>query len=299
MTAALNDSSPDGPCDKTPGVDAHNEVQLLDGHCDAVRDKMDLRDPNKDNFRNFDMWNSSLVSQLPRWPASLNSSKNHVLPTKVLDVSGRNCESNMRHMPLNTLPTAYQYTNSIDMLNCHDNYHYYLPNDYGQSIAADIIPHQLPLYRQNYPEASYIMPQPSTSSMAFQHPHDAAAYEKYFVFNYYRNIPQMDAFSHTYLKNQSHARNESVAVDCSSALVRKKNDRRLRSPKTPTKTENVAALMSCTSNAASSKIRPDTPKSTQKHARKVLSENSLFRADINDERRLRPILKQTTDRTLQ
>ncbi|XP_032669602.1 uncharacterized protein LOC116843346 [Odontomachus brunneus] len=299
MTAALNNSLPDDPSNKTPDVDAHSKVQLLDDHCDAVRDQIDLKDSNKDNFRNFDMWNSSLVSQLPRWSTSSNSSKNHVLSTKVLDVPGRSCESNMRYMPLNTLPTPYQYTNNIDILNCRDMYHY-LSNeriDYSQPIAADIIPHQLPLYRQNYPEASYVTPQPSVPSMVFQHPYDAAAYEKYLIFNYSRNIPEIDMSSHIYLKNQSHVRDESVAVDRSFNLGKKKNDRRIRSAKTLTKTENDFASLYI-SNVASSKIRPDTPKFTQKHARRVLSENTLFRTDINDERRLRPILKQTTDRIL-
>lgn len=302
MTATLSDSLFDSG-DKILNVNAQSHaVQSLDAFGHVVKNETHLEDSNKDNFRNFDMWNSGLVSQLPRSSESPIGTKKHGLPTKILDVPEHSWESNMRHMSLNTSPKGPGCTNNNNVFNYRDN-HYHSSNeriDHGRPIATDIITHQLPLYHNNYPEASYVMPQPPPSSVMFQNPYDVAAYEQYLIFNYFRNVPPaLGHHSYAYQKNQSAPDNESVAVFRSPVSVKKKNDRKLRPAKTLTKTENnVAALPLYAGNVPSSKNRIDTMKSTQKHTRRILSENTLSRTDTNDERRLRPILKQTTDRFL-
>ncbi|XP_019696489.1 probable RNA-binding protein 46 isoform X2 [Harpegnathos saltator] len=307
MSAALNDSlleSCNKTADVTEDVNTHANEAQLDGHCDVAKNKISLKDSNKDNFRNFDMWNSSLVSQLPRSPVRSTSPKKHGLSTKMLDIPRCSWENNIEHTSLNIYnPKTYQCTNNTNVLNYHDKYHYHLANeraDPGYPIVTDVVPHQVPLYQNcSVPETSYFMPQ-SPASPAAQHPQDAS-YEQYLIFNYFRNIPQMSTSVPSYQHNYSQTDGESLAIDRVFISGRKKNDRKMRPAKTPIKTENNAAVsFSYTGNAQSAKIQ-NMPKFAQRHARRVLLENTssnVLSNDANDGRHPRPILKQTPDRVL-
>lgn len=257
---------------------------------------------DKDSFRNFDMWNSSVVPQLSGSSASATVNlKNSELPRRVSGTPVEYDNAGGGHAALNAFPRTQQqqqHTRDTSALN-YQKYCHSFSNErvgYTWPMVADV-PCQLPFY-QNYPGAQYFMPQTLASSRRFLE--DVAAYNQLF-FNYLSNFAQMGAPSAAaYLGNQSQrGGGPALATDRAFTPTKKKSDRKLRSSKTSMTAEHHDATPSCSGNNIPLSKMPDTPKRAQRHVSRVLSENNALSPvdTTSDERRRRPIVKQTLDRT--
>ncbi|XP_070149008.1 uncharacterized protein [Polyergus mexicanus] len=152
MSATLDDFS---SRDKDTGIltDINDNVQMLDVVKDQqTRQKSDI--DAVDSFRNFDMWNSNLVSQLPGSPANSGSSKES--PNTTYESARYDWENNAKY----SLPKAITSLNrSVPNYHRYPSHSFAKTIDQNQLIVADAVRYQGAQYHQNRPSC-YVLVQP-------------------------------------------------------------------------------------------------------------------------------------------
>ncbi|KAL6424621.1 hypothetical protein ACFW04_009959 [Cataglyphis niger] len=280
MSATLDDfSSPDKM------TDINDNVQLLDIKDQQTRQKSDIN--AIDSFRNFDMWNSNLVSQLPGSPANSSSSKES--PNTTYESARCDWENNAKYSK-----TASSLSRSVS------NYHRYPQNSrsFGKTIdqnqlIVDAVQYQGVPYHQNRPSC-YVLVQPQN----YLYPKDAIV--TYPQSSFANNIPDeqarvsllagCDRRSFWYNGNQM-----GSSVDKDLII----GDAEVRREKVPGKPETADTTADF---ATSGYVQNYSPNIMLNFSPIYASENggttpcfvSFDAVNGNDDKRPRPILKQTT-----
>ncbi|XP_029677092.1 uncharacterized protein LOC115243926 [Formica exsecta] len=286
MSATLDDFS---SRDKNTEMltDINDNVQMLDIVKDQqTRQKSDI--DAVDSFRNFDMWNSNLVSQLPGSPANSGSSKES--PNTTYESARCDWKNNAKYSLPKTTPS---FNRSVP------NYHRYPSRSFGktidqnQLIVADAVRYQSMQYHQNRPSC-YVLVQPQN----YLCPKNAIV--TYPQSSFVNNIPEeqarvsllagCDRRSFLYNGNQM----GSIAIDKD---LMDGEFRRERVPGKPAETADTAADFN-----TSGYVQNYSPNIMLNFLPIYASENggttpcfvSFDAMNGNDDKRPRPILKQTT-----
>lgn len=267
MSATLDDLS---SCDEKTEMltDINDNVQL-----DVVRDQQTCQKSAieaADSFRNFDMWSSNLVSQLPSSPANSGSSKESPKTTSSLSRSIDNRYSN-------SVSNHHRYA-------CHSSRSFGKTIDQNQLITTDAVRYQTMPYYQNRTPCYVLLPRSYLCSK------DAIVTypQSSFVNGLSDEQPCVPlAFASCDRRSLWYNGNQigSIAIDKDFIV----GDGEFRRDKIPTKPEtDIAAgyVQNCPPNI----MLNFTPIYDETSSCFV----SLNAMDGNDEKRPRPILKQTT-----
>lgn len=144
MSATLNDDPSSRDKEAEMLTDINDNVQQLDIIKDQQTHQKNAIEA-ADNFRNFDMWSSNLVSQLPGSPANSSSSKESPKTTSSLSRSIGNRYSN-------SVSNYHRYP-------CHSSRSFGKTIDQNQLIVADTVRYQAVPYHQNRAPCYILLPQ--------------------------------------------------------------------------------------------------------------------------------------------
>lgn len=249
-------------------TDINDNVQQLDVFKDQqTRQKNAIE--AADNFRNFDMWSSSLVPQLPGSPPTSSSSKESPKTTSSLSRSIGNRYSN-------TVSNYHRYP-------CHSSRSFGKTIDQNQLIVSDAVRYQAVPYHQNLASCYVLVPQ------SYLCPKDAIV-----------NYPQSSfglsdeqacaplAFASCDRRSLWHNGNQmgSIAMDKDLVVV----DGESRRDRVPAKPETDVAT-GYVQNYPNIMLNFMPIYGSETTSPYLVSMDAM---DGNDEKRPRPILKQTT-----
>jgi len=264
-------------------TDINDNMQPLNGQY-HFQDKMQ-RKIDMDSFPNFDMWSSNLVPTLPNSPTNSDSPMAYESLDKLPNKSSRDWENSAKCLQ-SSLFNGYQYTNDSGVSNCHLNY------DLSTNKVVDQTWPIAAVRYQNYP-ACYVLLQP-----AYLYSKDVAACPQPSVI---ARHTRDDYDCRLYGRNEQIGIHGSTATDPSAIQIGEKFDdyefwRSGITRKAGNKQESDAIsrptnlATSCyVQNYAPNLVLNLTPICTSAE-----NATSCFvpHANGNDEKRLRPILKQ-------
>lgn len=264
MSATLDDLS--SRVKKTEMLtDINDNVQQLDVFKDQQTHQKNAIEA-ADNFRNFDMWSSSLVPQLPGSPTTSSSSKESPKTTSSL------LSRSIGNRSSNSVSNYHRYP-------CHSSRSFGKTIDQNQLIVSDAVRYQAVPYHQNRTSCYVLLPQ------SYLCPKDA-------IVNYPQSsfgLPDEQAcaplaFAGCDRRSLWHNGNQmgSIAMDKDLVVVdgEPRRDRIPAKPETDVATGYVQNYPNIMLN-----FMPIYGETTSPY---------LVSMDGNDEKRPRPILKQTT-----
>lgn len=283
-------------------TDINDNLQPFDEYAKKTEDT------DAGNFRNFDIWNSNVVSPLS--PTNSNSLEHYKSLDKAL--IGFPCDwgKNTKHWPPKTSSFGgcrYQNKSTIsEYSRPYGNYFFNKIDEQDRPIAIDTMQYHAVCHRD----------QPSVPYYMLLHPpiyqysnHDAISYSQSSVFNHVRDdqtrTPSYGNCDHWTRRNGRVDVHDSIAMDGQNFAVEKRDDCGFRYEGSAAKVENDTALSSTSNffppgygqNCASNFVLNFTPIYTLSGTSK--NHTSRFStASSDNDKRLRPILKQATDRQL-
>ncbi|XP_025266610.1 uncharacterized protein LOC105255686 [Camponotus floridanus] len=249
-------------------TDINDNVQQLDVFKDQQTHQKNAIEA-ADNFRNFDMWSSSLVSQLPGSPTTSSSSKESPKTTSSLSRSIGNRYSN-------SVSNYHRYP-------CHSSRSFGKTIDQNQLIVSDAVRYQAVPYHQNLASCYVLLPQ------SYLCPKDA-------IVNYPQSsfgLPDEQAcaplaFAGCDRRSLWHNGNQmgSIAMDKDLVIINGES----RRDRVPTKPETDVAT-GYVQNYPNIMLNFMPIYGDETTSPYLVSMDAM---DGNDEKRPRPILKQTT-----